>query len=54
MILALSLFSLLLGTGLAYAAPRTPSYSLRLEQSGGALFVAGLILVGLLLPRGGC
>ena len=52
MILALSLFNLLLGTGLAYAAPRMPSYSLRLEQSGGTLFIAGLVLIGLLVPRG--
>jgi len=50
MILALSLLSLLLGTGLACAAPRMPSYSLRLEQSGGTLFVTGLVLVGALLP----
>lgn len=54
MILALSLFSILLGTSLAYAAPRTPIYSVRLEQSGGVFFVAGLVLIGLLLPHGGC
>jgi hypothetical protein len=50
MILALSLLSILLGTSLAYAAPRMPSYSLRLEQSGGAFFITGLVLVGTLLP----
>jgi hypothetical protein len=50
MILALSLLSILLGTSLAYAAPRVPSYSLRLEQSGGAFFITGLVLVGTLLP----
>lgn len=50
MILALSLLTLLLGTSLACAAPRMPGYSVRLEQSGGALFVTGLVLVGTLLP----
>ncbi len=51
MILALSLLSLLLGTGSAYAAQRVPSYNVRLEQSGGALFILGLALVGTVLPR---
>ena len=51
MIFALSLLSLLLGTSLAYAAQNMPNYNVRLEQSGGALFILGLVLVGTVLPR---
>ena len=51
MIFALSILSLVFGTSLAYAAQRVPSYNVRLEQSGGALFVLGLVLVGTVLPR---
>jgi hypothetical protein len=51
MIFALSLLSLLLGTSLAYAAQSMPNYNVRLEQSGGALFIFGLVLVGTVLPR---
>ncbi|MGP8232248.1 MAG: hypothetical protein ACLQL2_06225 [Methylovirgula sp.] len=51
MILALSLASLFLGTGLAYTAPRMPAMTARLEQSGGALFVAGLVLIGTMLQQ---
>jgi hypothetical protein len=51
MISALSVLSLLLGTCLAYAAQRVPSYNARLEQSGGALFILGFALVGTMLPR---
>ena len=51
MILSLSLLSLFLGTALAYAAPRTSNLSLRLEQSGGTFFIAGLVLIATVLPR---
>ncbi|MEI9914682.1 MAG: hypothetical protein WDN29_01385 [Methylovirgula sp.] len=52
MISALSVLSLLIGTSLAYAAQRVPSYNVRLEQSGGGvLFILGLALVGTVLPR---
>jgi hypothetical protein len=51
MILALSLATLGLGTGLAYAAPKMPGFSARLEQSGGALVIAGLVLFGTVLPH---
>jgi hypothetical protein len=51
MIFALSLFSIFLGTGLAYAAQCVPNYNVRLEQSGGALFIFGFALVGAMLPR---
>ncbi len=51
MISALSVLSLLIGTSLAYAAQRVPSYNVRLEQSGGVLFILGLALVGTVLPR---
>ncbi len=51
MISALSVLSLLLGTSLAYAAQRIPSYNVRLEQSGGVLFIFGFALVGTVLPR---
>lgn len=51
MILALSLASIFLGTGLAYAAPKTPALTIRLEQSGGALFIAGFALMGTMLQQ---
>jgi hypothetical protein len=51
MISALSLLSIFLGTSLAYAAQRVPNYNVRLEQSGGALFILGFALVGAMLPR---
>jgi hypothetical protein len=51
MIFALSLLSIFLGTSLAYAAQSAPNYNVRLEQSGGALFILGFALVGTLLPR---
>lgn len=50
MILALSVLSLIAGTSLAYAAQKIPDYGVRLEQSGGILFIAGLVLVGSSLP----
>lgn len=50
MLLALSLLSLVLGTSLACAAQKMPSYGVRLEQSGGVLFITGLVLVGSILP----
>jgi hypothetical protein len=51
MILALSLLNIFLGTTLAYAAQRVPNYNVRLEQSGGVLFILGFALVGAMLPR---
>jgi hypothetical protein len=51
MIAASSVLSLILGTSLACAAQRVPAYNVRLEQSGGALFILGFALIGLMLPR---
>lgn len=50
MLIALSLTSLILGTGLACAAQRVPSCGKRFEQWGGTLFVSGLVLLGATLP----
>jgi hypothetical protein len=51
MTFALSVLSIFFGTSLAYAAQRVPSYNVRLEQSGGALFILGFALIGAMLPR---
>jgi len=51
MIVALSLMSLILGTSFACAAPRVPSYGVKLEQWGGTLLISGLTLLGAALPR---
>jgi hypothetical protein len=50
MIAAVSLLSLFLGTALACAAERVPSRVVVLENSGGALLIAGLALIGSGLP----
>jgi hypothetical protein len=44
------LTSLLLGATLAHAADRMPGRVELLEGSGGALFIAGLALLGMCLP----
>ena len=50
MIGAIGLTSLLLGTMLAYAAERVPDRVELLEGAGGVLLIAGLALLGFLLP----
>ena len=50
MLIAPTLISLALGTGLACAAARLPSHAAALERWGGALLVAGLVLLGAALP----
>lgn len=50
MIAALSLSSLMLGTGLSYAATRRPDRADRLELWSGRLLVGGLGLLGASLP----
>jgi hypothetical protein len=50
MLIAASLMSLLLGTTLACAAERLPAQVSLLENSGGALLIAGLALIGAGLP----
>lgn len=52
MIVAASVISLLLGTALACAADRVPSHVEMLEGGGGALMLAGLMLIGCCLPLG--
>jgi hypothetical protein len=50
MIVGLIVLSLLVGTGLACASDRAPTYAGPLEWCGGAFFVAGLALLGATLP----
>ncbi len=50
MIAAVGLMSLLIGTALACAAERVPARVAILENSGGALLIAGLALIGSGLP----
>lgn len=50
MIATLSLSSLMVGTGLSYAAIRTPSRAESLERWSGRLLVGGLGLLGAALP----
>lgn len=51
MISVFGLMSVILGTSLACAAPRLPTYGVRLEQCGGTLFMSGLVLIGAALPQ---
>ncbi len=51
MIIALSMLSVILGASLACAAQRVPSYNVRLEQSGGALFILGFAMIGATLQH---
>ncbi|MCJ2037032.1 hypothetical protein [Methylobacterium sp. J-068] len=50
MIATLSLSSLMVGTGLSYAALRTPSRAEALELWSGRLLLTGLGLLGASLP----
>lgn len=50
MLAALILTSLALGASLAGVASRVPSHAVALERWGGALLVAGLGLLGAVLP----
>jgi len=48
---AVSLMSLVCGATLACAAPRYPSHLSTLERCGGGLLVAGLVMLGNVLPH---
>jgi len=50
-IVALSFISLVAGINLSCAASRFSRHAIVLEQSGGVLFMAGLVLLGACLPR---
>lgn len=50
MIGALALVSLIAGGALAYAGERLPAQVQLLENTGGALLLAGLALIGSALP----
>lgn len=50
MIATLSLSTLMVGTGLSYAATRTPRWAEALELWSGRLLLAGLGLIGAGLP----